>query len=64
LEGKLALVPGKEFVSLLSGKLQLTFGSSVTYTQLVSEMTKSEVSVELVGILDEFERHLAESPRQ
>lgn len=59
LEGRLATVCGKEFVSVLSGRIQTDFGTSITYAQLISEMERTEVSPDLVSILGEFESFLA-----
>jgi hypothetical protein len=51
IEGKLAVVPGKEFVAVLSTELQRDFGATITINQIVDEMEPNEVPADLADRL-------------
>lgn len=52
---KLMMVPGKEFLSVLSARLQERHGTSLTTSQIIGEMRQSEVPEELKVILRSIE---------
>jgi hypothetical protein len=49
------LVPGKEFISVLSAKVQDLCGASLTIAQIVSEMRVDEISAEMVALIEDVE---------
>jgi hypothetical protein len=59
LKGRLSLVSGKEFISMLSGKLQAQFGCGLTHSQIAGDLGRTDISRELEEILRDFDRHLA-----
>ncbi len=57
LDGRLALVPGKEVLAQLNSKLQAQFGFSISMRNIIDEMAVEEISDELrrlIRVLDDF----------
>ena len=59
VDNRLALIPGKEFISVLSAKLHDACGASVTINQIISEIKSEEVACELSEILLDIESFFA-----
>ncbi|MFU8862756.1 MAG: ATP-dependent nuclease [Rhodobacterales bacterium] len=51
LEGRLEIVPGKQFLTELSASLEKSYGASVTTSSLINEMRKEEIPEEIVEVL-------------
>lgn len=58
-EQRLWLIPGKEFISVLSATLHERSGQSITINQIVGEMKPNEVSADLVDIIGDIEGFFA-----
>ena len=57
LDGRLRIVPGKQFLASLSSQLQRDFGVSITIHQIVDDLAADEIDVELaeqLGSLSKF----------
>ncbi|MCO0638202.1 hypothetical protein M8745_19900, partial [Lutimaribacter sp. EGI FJ00014] len=52
LESRLSIVPGKEFIAVLSTELQRDFGSSITINQIIDEMEPADIPADLTGKLE------------
>ncbi|MGQ2901817.1 ATP-dependent nuclease [Neoaquamicrobium sediminum] len=48
IEGRLAIIPGKEFIAVLSAELQRDFGTTITIHQIIDEMQAHDVPADLV----------------
>lgn len=49
--GRMSIVPGKEFIAVLSTELQRDFGCSITINQIVDEMRREDISDELQSMI-------------
>lgn len=58
-QNRLKLVPGKEFISLLSAEAQMRFGYSITVRQLINELAKTEFPEDLRALLTDLEAFFA-----
>ena len=56
LEGRFDIIPGKLFISQLSGYLQDKYKFSLTITKLVDAIRKEEIDPDLIQILSEFDQ--------
>lgn len=59
VEGRLAIVPGKEFIAVLSTELQRDFGTTLTINQILDEMHRDDVPIDLQDRLRSMAAFLA-----
>ncbi|MDJ0824711.1 MAG: ATP-binding protein [Rhodobacter sp.] len=59
LSKRLKIIPGKDFIAVLSAKLQGEYGCSITFNQILAEVQRNQIDAELVKIFEEFEGFLA-----
>lgn len=52
IESRLKIIPGKDYISTLSTRLQRDYGTSVTIHQIIDEMAAAEVDPDLVSKLN------------
>ena len=55
-EGRMAVVPGKQFLSTLNGHLQHDFGVSITAPQIIRHLTPEMIAGDLREILSDVNR--------
>jgi hypothetical protein len=55
IDSRLGMLPGKDFIALLSSRLQRLKGFSITINMLMDSLTKDEISSDLASIIIELD---------
>jgi len=63
MEGRLKLVPGKEFLSKINNIIQRKYKISLTQNMIINEFTKKDIGDELIKLISSIVKFSKKTPK-